>query len=176
MRYVCGAQKEDISGYAMLHKVRRDRCSLVIYHTRISLSATFRAFTKLLWAAFINWGAVDHETRFELLWRALSSLSFSLLLSARLCTLVQNGLNPPKIISPELISRIFSSKFHQIDMISVSVHCLCLILKMCQIVADINQFHNFFSLIVGGFLQIGPTVFCELLQTLPRPTKDILMT
>ena len=38
MRYVCGAQKEDISGYAMLHKVRRDRCSLVIYHTRISLS------------------------------------------------------------------------------------------------------------------------------------------
>ena len=120
MRYVCGAQKEDISGYAMLHKVRRDRCSLVIYHTRISLSATFRAFTKLLWAAFINWGAVDHETRFELLWRALSSLS--LLLSARLYTAVQNGLNPPKISSPELISWIFSSKFQQVHIIFVSSH------------------------------------------------------
>ena len=56
-----------------------------LFTTHGSLSATFRAFTKLLWAAFINWGAVDHETRFELLWRALSSLSLysSLLGSAR---------------------------------------------------------------------------------------------
>ena len=65
MNVVCGAQIEDISGYAMLHKVR-----IVGYLPHTDLS-TFRAFTKLLWAAFINWGAVDHETRFELLWRAL---------------------------------------------------------------------------------------------------------
>ena len=35
---------------------------------------------------------------------AHSPLSLSLLLSARLCTVVQNGLNPPKISSPKLIS------------------------------------------------------------------------
>ena len=31
---------------------------------------------------------------------------------------------------------------------------------MCQ--TKINQLHKVFSLIVGGFLQFGPTVLCEL--------------
>ena len=40
------------------------------------------------------------------IWAALTRtlLSLSLLLSARLCTVVENGLNPPKISSSQLIS------------------------------------------------------------------------
>ena len=75
------------------------------------------------------------------------------------------------LIGPELISRIFSSKIQQVPIIFVfSISFF----EMCE--TKIDQFHNFFGLIVGEFLQFGPTVLCELLQTLPRPTKDILMT
>ena len=68
MRYVCGAQKEDISGYAMLHKVRRDRCSLVIYHTRISLSATFQStISQLIKAAHKSLVKARKEAKREIL-------------------------------------------------------------------------------------------------------------
>ena len=54
---------------------------------------------------------------------------------------VPNGLNPPNIIS------LFSSKFQQIHLISVSGHYMRIILKVCQTLADksmIRQFHKLF--------------------------------
>ena len=44
-------------------------------------------------------------------------------------TLVLNGWNSPKISYHQVISRVFSSKFLQIYIISVSLHFLCCILK-----------------------------------------------
>jgi len=78
---------------------------------------------------------------------------------------VSNGLNlPKKISSPEVISRIFPTKFQQIHIISVfrSFHSLHTF-KICQTVVGISmisKIHEFFNLIFGGFLQIGPTVRC----------------
>ena len=77
--------------------------------------------------------------------------------------MVTNGPNPPKICSPEVISQIFPSKFQQIQVISVSGHFIHFIFKICQTAADISmikQFHEFFSLIFGGILQLGPNVHC----------------
>ena len=66
-----------------------------------------------------------------------------------------------KYVSPEVISRIFPSKFQQIWIISVSSHFIHFIFKICQTAADkIKQFHEFFSLIFGGILQLGPNVHC----------------
>ena len=51
----------------------------------------------------------------------------------------------------------FPSKFQQIQIISVSGHFIYFIFKICQIAADISmikQFHEFFSLIFGGILQL----------------------
>jgi len=63
-------------------------------------------------------------------------------------TVVPFGPNPPKIRSFDVISRVFPSKFQQIHIISVSGHCMCLVLKICQTVAGISKtsaFHEFFG-------------------------------
>ena len=60
-----------------------------------------------------------------------------------------------------MISRICSSKFRQVHIISVSGDYLHFIYKICQIVAGtsmISQFHEFFDPIYGGVLRFGPTV------------------
>jgi hypothetical protein len=65
---------------------------------------------------------------------------------AYLRTVVPNGQNPPKISSLVVIWRVFPSKFQQIHMISVSGHCICFVLNICQTGAGItmtNQFHEF---------------------------------
>ena len=48
-----------------------------------------------------------------------------------------------------------------VHLISVSGHFIHFIFKICQTAADISmikQFHEFFSLIFGGILQLGPNV------------------
>ena len=75
-------------------------------------------------------------------------------------TLVLNGWNSPTINSHDVISRVFSSKLQQIHIISVSLHFLCFILKICQNAAGIGMFASisriFWNLISGRFLPIGP--------------------
>jgi hypothetical protein len=53
------------------------------------------------------------------------------------------GPNPPKIRSIDVISRVFTSKFHQIHIISISGHCMHLLLKICQTVAGITMIGQF---------------------------------
>ena len=83
-----------------------------------------------------------------MLGRALAvKVAQSLAISMLRCTVVSNGENPPKISSLDVISRDFSSKFHQIHLINLSGHyCLRFIFKSCQTVAVISiasQFHDF---------------------------------
>ena len=62
-----------------------------------------------------------------------------------------------------MISRICPDRIQQVCIILVSVYCMRCIFEICQIVASINansQFHNFFNLISGGILTLGPTVDC----------------
>ena len=65
---------------------------------------------------------------------------------------VPNGLIPPNI------SSLFSSKFQQIVLISVSGHYMRIILKVCQTVADtsmIRQFHELFRVsFLAGFCNL----------------------
>ena len=73
-------------------------------------------------------------------------------------TVVPFGPNPPKIRSFDVISRVFPSKFQQIHIISVSGHCMRLVLKICQTVAGIGKtspFHEFLDQIFGEFLIRG---------------------
>ena len=54
-----------------------------------------------------------------------------------------------------MISRVFASKFQQIHMIFVSEHCNAFMSKICQTVAGISRFSEFFfDLIFGGFFAI----------------------
>ena len=86
-----------------------------------------------------------------MLGRALAvKVAQSLAISMLRCTVVSNGENPPKISSLDVISRVFSSKFHQIHLINVSGHCMHFIFKICQSVPGISitkylvsQFHEF---------------------------------
>ena len=60
-----------------------------------------------------------------------------------------------------VISRIFPSKFQHLHIITFSGHFIHLMFKICQTVVGIcmiNQFHEFFSLIFGGFLQFRTCV------------------
>ena len=69
-------------------------------------------------------------------------------------TVVPFGPNPPKIRSFDVISRVFPNKFQQIHIISVSGHCMRLVLKICQTVAGISKtspFHEF----LGSNAMIG---------------------
>ena len=84
-----------------------------------------------------------------MLGRALAvKVAQSLAISMSPCTVVSNGENPPKISSLDVISRVFSSKFHQIYLINISGHCIRFTFKSCQTVAGISiatQFHEFFE-------------------------------
>ena len=65
----------------------------------------------------------------------------------------------PKISSLDVVSRVFLRKFQPNHITSVSGHCMQIILKFCQTVADISmtsQFHEFLNHIFGGILQFGP--------------------
>ena len=60
-----------------------------------------------------------------------------------------------------MISRMLSCKFLYIQIASTSGHSAHFIFKTCQIVAGTSmthQFHEFFNLILGGFLTFGTTV------------------
>lgn len=82
--------------------------------------------------------------------------------------------SPPKIRSFDVIPRVFPSKLQQIHIISVSGHCMCLVLKICQTVAGISKtspFHEFFGsnfwLVFdiwphGGILKIGGVKLSQL--------------
>ena len=52
--------------------------------------------------------------------------------------------NPPKIRALDVISLVFSSKFPQIHIISVSGHCMSFIFKSCQTVAG-TEFPEFLA-------------------------------
>ena len=68
-----------------------------------------------------------------------------------------------------MVSRVFPCKFQHFQTASVSGHSVCFIFKTCQIIADtsmIRQFHEFFNLNFGGFLRIGPTVWCQRTSSL----------
>ena len=63
-----------------------------------------------------------------------------------------------------MISRVFTCKFMQIYITSVS-GCLCFTFKICQIIAGtsmIRQFHEFFEFLFGGFFQFGPIVAAKV--------------
>jgi len=80
--------------------------------------------------------------------------------------------NPPKIRSFDVISRVFPSKFQQIHIITVSGHCMRLVLKICQTVAGMSKtspFHEFFGSNFwrvfekgGGILEIGGVKLSQL--------------
>ena len=60
----------------------------------------------------------------------------------------QMAKNPPRIISLDVISRVFPSKFRQIHITSVSAHSTHLIFRICQIVVGrlmTRQFHEFWK-------------------------------
>ena len=83
-----------------------------------------------------------------MLGRALAvNVAQSLAISMLRCTVVSNGENRPKISSLYIvISRVFSSKFHQIHLINVSGHYMHFFSKIVS-VAGISiaiQFHDFF--------------------------------
>ena len=82
-----------------------------------------------------------------MLGRALAvKVAQSLAISMLRCTVVSNGENQPKISSLAVISRVFSSKFHQIHLINVSGHYMHFFSKIVS-VAGISiaiQFHDFF--------------------------------
>ena len=75
-------------------------------------------------------------------------------------TAVPNGKNLPIISSIEAISRIFLREGPQIDIISVSDHCMHFILQNLPncFRHKYNHFQEFLNLIFGGFLLLGPTV------------------
>ena len=77
-----------------------------------------------------------------MLGRALAvNVAQSLAISMLRCTVVSNGENWPKISSLYIvISRVFSIKFHQIQLINISGHCIRFTFKSCQ-----TQFHEFFE-------------------------------
>ena len=97
-----------------------------------------------------------------MLGRALAvKVAQSLAISMLRCTVVSNGENPPNLSSLDVISRVFSSNFHQIHLIDVSGHCIRFTFKSCQIVAGISitsQFHDFFESHICFFLLCSPTV------------------
>ena len=79
---------------------------------------------------------------------------------------VLKSKNPPKISSPEVISRVFTVKIQPIQIIFV--YFICFTFKNCQTVVDIsriNQFPDFNNLIFGGFLQFGPTLCRSLARS-----------
>ena len=54
-----------------------------------------------------------------------------------------------------MISRVFPNKFKQIDMISISGHCIRFFVKICQTVLGIRKISSI-SRIFGGFSPLDP--------------------
>ena len=95
-------------------------------------------------------------------------------------TEVPNFKNPPKTCLFDVFLWFFQHKFqHYIQMISISGHCLCIIFKIYQTVADIrnmtSQFHEFLDQFLAGFCHLvlpcgGQLVMNQRILLPPAPS------
>ena len=69
-------------------------------------------------------------------------------------TLVTNALNPPKTSWLKEISWIFLSTFQHIHIISIFIHCMHLIFKICQTVAGVSKYDE--SIFESNFWWVFP--------------------
>jgi hypothetical protein len=91
-------------------------------------------------------------------------------------TVGPNGRNPPKISSPDGISRVFSTRCQQVYFYFRFRDCLRFRFKICQITAGtsmISRFHEFFNIVFGGILLYGPIYVALKLRARVQATRSV---